>query len=944
MAAGDVVNTAARLQTAASLGEILIGEQTAAAIQRAIELDDERAVEAKGKAVPVQAWPVLRARARPQVERVHGVTLVGRERELALLSGALDRARQERSLELVTLVGVPGIGKSRLVLELYAGIEAEAEITSWRSGRCLAYGEGITFWALGEMVKAEAGILEGDSEAETERKLRAVVDDPWIESHLRPLVGLQAGRESGGDRREEAFTAWRRFFERLAEERPLVLVFEDLHWADDDLLDFVDHLTDWATGVPLLVVCTTRPELLARRPNWGGGKPNALTISLTALSDAQTTKLLGDLLERALLPAELQAELLANAGGNPLYAEEFARMARERGRIEQLPATVQGLIAARLDLLESEQKELVQDAAVIGRSFWLVPLADLSGSEPAALEQQLHALERKEFVRRERSSSVAGDAEYAFRHVLVRDIAYGQIPRADRAAKHLGTAAWIERLGRHEDHAEMLAHHYLQALELGAASATGTAVSVPALAALSDAGDRASALSAHAAASRYYRAALELLLPGDTQRPRLLLKLGYAMWFVGDSSLGLLHEAADGMCAAGDSEGAAEAETRFAEQAWLDGERQVARDHLDRALGLLESQPPSRVKALAISLSSRFKMLNGEDEDAIRVGLEALTMAEELGLGEIRAATLNNIGTARSSLGDPSGLHDLVDAAAAAETAGAPYELCRAKGNLASQLWVRGRTAEATAEWEDTGRIARRYGQAAFERWVRGVLIVPHYTTGRWDEASAGADAFIADLEGGRPHYLASQAYSCRALLRLARNADGDALADCEQALATAARAGDRQALLPTLARVAHVRFELGDADGATEAADGFLADLRHESIGYAESSLNELAWATTSLGRGRELVDALEGHSHLWAIGAKAFADGDPVGAAEIAAEIGAVADEAYARLAAARKLARQGRRAEADEQLRRALAFYRGVGATRWVREGESLLAATA
>jgi class 3 adenylate cyclase len=944
MAAGDVVNTASRLQGAAPLGGILIGEQTAAATRRAIELGEETAVEAKGKALPVAAWPVLSARARPHVERVHGAALVGRERELDLLSGSLARARQERALELVTLVGVPGIGKSRLVLELYTRVEAESEITSWRHGRCLAYGEGITFWALGEMVKAEAGILEGDSEDETERKLRAVVDDPWIESHLRPLVGLPAGRESSGDRREEAFTAWQRFFEHLAERRPLVLVFEDLHWADDDLLDFVDYLTDWATGVPMLVVCTARPELLARRPDWGGGKPNALSISLTALSNADTVKLLGDLLERAVVPSDLQAELLANAGGNPLYAEEFARMARERGRIEQLPATVQGLIAARLDLLEPEQKELVQDAAVIGKSFWLGALAELSGYAPAELDQQLHALERREFVRRERSSSLAGDDEYSFRHVLVRDIAYGQIPRADRARKHLGMAAWMERVGRNEDHAEMLAHHYLEALELGAATGTEMNVSGPALAAFSNAGDRAAALNAHAAACRYYRAGLGVVAPGDPRQPRLLLKLGYAMWFVGEPSLTLLQQAADGMTAACDAEGAAEAETRIAEQAWLDGDRQVAREHLDRALALLEERPPSRVKALAISTSSRFKMLDSDDEEAIRVGLEALTMAEELGLDEIRAAALNNVGTARSSLGDVSGLRDLIDAAAAAEAAGAPFELCRAKGNLAAQLWVGGRVAEAAAEWEDTGRVARRYGMAAFERWVPGVLIVPHYSLGRWDEAAAAADAFIADLEAGRPHYLASQAYSCRALLRLARNAVDQSLSDCDDALAAATRAGDKQSLLPALARVAHVRCELGDPDGATEAAEAFLAHLRNESIGYSESSLGELAWALTALGRGAELVDALGDHSTLWACSAKAFAGGDPIGAAEIAAEMGALADEAYARLSAARLLAGERRRAEADEQLGLALTFYRSVGATRFAEQGESLLAATA
>jgi len=653
MAAGDVVNTAARLQAASPVGAILVGEQTFRATEKAIEFAAAEPVEAKGKAQPVPVWRAVAARSRASVERAHGAALVGRRRELDLLSDALARVRQERSPELVTLIGVPGIGKSRLVLELYGLIERETELTSWRHGRCLPYGEGVTFWALGEMVKAQAGILEEDDNAEAERKLRAAVDDPWIESHLRPLVGLSGGAEGGADRRDEAFTAWRRFFEGLADERPLVLVFEDLHWADENLLDFVDHLIDWATGVPLLVVCTARPELLARRPGWGGGKPNALTISLSPLSDEETARLFGELLERSVLPADTQAELLARAGGNPLYAEEYARALRERGRIEQLPETVQGMIAARLDLLELEQKKLIQDAAVVGKSFWLGALVLITDEERGVLEERLHALERKEFVRRERASSLAGDAEYAFRHLLVRDVAYGQIPRGERAEKHRRAAEWLEQLGRPDDHAEMLAHHYLQALELGAAAGLDTgAFAGPAQAALAVAGDRAFALNAYDAAGRYYRAALDLLPEDDPRHGRLLLALARALLLVGEPDVGLFECARDELFAGGNAEAAGEAETRLAELFWLAGDRDAAFAHLRRARELVESLPPSFVKAHTIAAASRFRMLAAEEEEAIRLGREALAMAEELGLNDVRAAALNTLGCARVSLGD----------------------------------------------------------------------------------------------------------------------------------------------------------------------------------------------------------------------------------------------------------------------------------------------------
>jgi predicted ATPase len=348
----------------------------------------------------------------------------------------------------VTLIGVPGIGKSRLVSELMNAVEAVPELVVWRQGRALPYGEGVTFWALAEIVKAQAGILESDGAEVAERKLhRAVYDtvadsgeSDWVEGHLRPFVGLGDDAPASDDRQAEAFAAWRRFFEGLAEQGPMILVFEDLHWADEGLLDFIDHLVGWASSVPLLAVCTARPELLTRRPGWGGGKPNAATVSLSPLSEEDTARLIASLLEQAVLPAEVQSALLTRAEGNPLYAEEYVRMLQDRGflrrdgrgwRLERaqglpLPESVQGLIAARLDALPSEEKALMQDASVLGKVFWLGAIAAISDQPRWSLEERLHALERKEFIRRERRSSVASETQYAFLHLLVRDVAYAQ--------------------------------------------------------------------------------------------------------------------------------------------------------------------------------------------------------------------------------------------------------------------------------------------------------------------------------------------------------------------------------------------------------------------------------------------------------------------------------------------------------------------------------------
>src|SRR5947208_841404 len=555
MVAGDVVNTAARLQSSAPVNGILVGEGTYRATRQAIDYRDAPPVEAKGKAEPVKVWEAVGARSRfgSDVEEKLRTPLVGRERERDLLADALAHARAEQSAQLVTLVGVPGIGKSRLVAELFQITDADEDIISWRQGRSLPYGERVSFWALGEIVKAHAGILESDDAATAEEKLEGMVEAlaedererEWLVRHTRPLVGLEGAERT---EREEAFAAWRRLLEAAAEQRPLVLVFEDLHWADDGLLDFVDHLAEWATTVPLLIVATARPELLDRRPGWSGGKRNAFTLSIGALTDDETAQLLHGLLERAVLDADAQQAVLQCAEGNPLYAEEYARMLAEHdGGDLPLPETVQGLIAARIDGLAPEEKALLQDASVVGKVFWPGALA---GADATAL----HALERKEFVRRDRRSSIAGETQYAFLHALVRDVAYGQIPRAERAEKHRRAAEWLGALAgdRAEDHAEMLAHHYREALTLAEAAGIGTSsLQEPARRAFAQAAERAYALNSYLAAVELGNEALALTPENAPERPPLQLLVAYATWPLGRDDPGLLESARDGFLARG---------------------------------------------------------------------------------------------------------------------------------------------------------------------------------------------------------------------------------------------------------------------------------------------------------------------------------------------------------------------------------------------------------
>jgi class 3 adenylate cyclase len=626
MASGDVVNTAARLQTAAPENGVLVDEATYRATERQVVYEEAPAVAAKGKTSPVGVYEAVTARSRfgVDVDEAPRSTLVGRNRELDLVIGALARVRDSRSPQLVTIVGVPGIGKSRLVLELLRVVDADPELITWRQGRCLPYGDGVAFWAVGEMVKAQADILDTDSAEDAVAKLERTIGDlvgddtDWVLAHVKPLIGL-AEQQQVDESRVEAFAAWRRFFEAFAELRPLVLVFEDLHWADDGLLDFADHLVDWASGVPILVVATTRPELLERRPAWGGGKLNAATLALSPLSDTEAAWLVAELLGTAVLPAETQAALIVRAGGNPLYAEQYARLFLERGseRDLPLPETVQGIIAARLDSLPPEEKAALQHAAVVGKVFW--PAAITALGSDGSLPELLHSLERKEFVRRERRSTVAGETEYAFRHALVRDVAYGQIPRMRRAESHRLTAEWIDALSeRSDDFAELLAHHYSSALELVQASGGDTDdLAERARLSLRQAGNRALALGAFPAAARFFSRALELWPPDDPELPALQLAFAEAARWLDEYPVDLIVEARDGLLAQGDLAGAAEAETMLGFAFRTSGKYDLGWMHWDAGIALLAKAEPSRATAQGYAQIAIPAMLAGDDEEAI---------------------------------------------------------------------------------------------------------------------------------------------------------------------------------------------------------------------------------------------------------------------------------------------------------------------------------------
>ena len=950
MAAGDVVNTAARLQAGAPVDGILVDEATYRATEHAIEYRPGQPVAAKGKAEPVPVWEAVAPKARLGVDIAFrgGAALIGRDDELDALRDALARARRERTAQLVTLVGVPGIGKSRLVYELWATLEANPELVYWRQGRSLPYGDGVSFWALGEMMKAQAGILESDGAEAAEEKLHEavahVLADPeeagWIEGHLRPLVGL-TGESPGSDHRGESFAAWRRFLEAMAEQHPVVLVFEDLHWADEGLLEFVDHLVDWAADVPLLVVCTARPELLERRAGWGGGKRNVATLSLAPLSDEHTSELVQTLV------GELHPELVAHAGGNPLYAEEYARMLAqsENGDILALPDSVQGIIAARLDTLPLEEKALVQDAAVLGKVFWVGELRHVAGLTGSTVDEHLHALERKEFIRRERRSSVAGEAAYVFRHSLVRDVAYGQIPRARRAEKHRLAAEWIESLAgdRREDLADVVAHHYSSALELARAAGQDTdELAERARFALREAGDRAAALSALEAAERFYGEALTLWPEDDPERPHLLLRYGRVLHPHGRGEE-VLALASEELLDAGDREAAAEAETLLGDVLWLQGEHKEAFEHLEGAVALLADGQRSRARALALAELARFRMMGDDAAQAVQAGSEALEIADALELDDLRANALNTLGVCRVVMGDRNGLLDL-ERAIEISRGVRSFQLARALNNMGSTLAALGELDQANAFYSEAAEVAARVGWSHAVLWLEAEQVDWHYHRGPWDEALAKADGVLAESNSGLRHVREIDAHVIRALIRLARDDDAGAKEDSAAGLEFAQGSWDPQTLFPALACRARVLMEIGSATEADALLGGLLERWRANPLTFASTWLAYALPAIIALGRGDELSEVAKRApvKTRWLEAALALTTGDPREAARIFAQIGSLPDEAHARLRAAEALAAAGRRQEADEELALALDFYRSVGATRYVREGEALLAA--
>jgi class 3 adenylate cyclase/tetratricopeptide (TPR) repeat protein len=756
MVAGDLVNTASRVQALAAPGSVLVGEATRRASERAIAYEDAGSHELKGKEGETSLWRALRVvSARGGELRSEGLEapFVGRDAELRRLKQLFHACAEEHRAHLVSVTGIAGIGKSRLAWEFYKYFDGIADTVYWHRGRCLAYGEGVTYWALADMVRMRCRIAEDESRDSASAKLRATVEshvpDPeerrFVEPRLARLLGL--GDSEGADR-QELHAAWRLFFERLADVNPVLLVFEDLQWADASLLDFVEYLLEWSRGHPIVVVALARPELLERRPGWGAGQRSFTALHLEPLADHAMRTLLDGLVPG--LPEEVRARILARAEGVPLYAVETVRMLLDRGLLVPdgarytvageigalaVPETLHALVAARLDGLADAERRLLQDAAVLGETFTRQALAALSGLPEQQLDALLGALVRKEVLFLQADPTSPERGQYGFLQDLIRRVAFETLSRRDRADRHLAAAEQVTEVLGADEAAEVVASHLLAAyreqpddhLKARAADALGRA------------GERAASLAAAGEAQRYFEQAAELAAD-RTLHAELIGQAGRMAWRAGNANDArvLLEQARAASTEGGDSLAAAHVDALLAE---IDFEREQVTQAITRmesALQALEAVGPDADVAALAAQMGRFLFLGARYDEAMPHLERALAIAEKLELHETLVQALNSKASILMRRGRR---HEAELLLRGALQLALDHELhdaaLRAYNNLLVDLWTADRWRETLATSRQALELARRVGDARWEMNFLAGPIFALYMLGLWDDALA---------------------------------------------------------------------------------------------------------------------------------------------------------------------------------------------------------------
>jgi class 3 adenylate cyclase/tetratricopeptide (TPR) repeat protein len=960
--AGDVVNTASRLQGAAPPGGIVMGETTYRATRGRFEVEELEPVSVKGKAEPLKVWQVLGRHEAP-TEVAPSTAFVGRERELQFLAGTYDWALLHSTLRFITVVGEPGMGRSRLLEEFRARLSERAGPPTWLRGRCLPYGEGVTFLPLRTMVRQHAGIADADSPAGSATRLSLsltslgaeAAEQEWLLSRIGPLIGA-GGTESVS--REEIFGAWSRYLELVA-SRPLVLVFDDVEFGDPALLDFIRHAADRLATLPVLLVVIARREFLEENPAWAA-RGDAAVLDVPRMSDEETDELLTELLPSKELPAEMRAALREGAGGNPLFALEFGRMVAESaddggGAVGMLvPDSLQGLVAARLDALSAAHRAAAHDAAILGDRFWPGAIAALGGVPAPAADDAVADLVRRGLAIAVRDPLITDQREYSFSNALVREVAYRQVPKSSRARKHRAAGEWLESTLRERapERAELLAFHFAEAVELS--EETGEEVSdalvEEARRYLSLAGDRAISLDVGRAFDYFHRA-LELTPRGHHDRPEIIARVVQAGRRAGSldpaEAESLMVEAVEQLRSAGDLRAAGRAMVRRSRQLAMLGEAATARAVLAEAIDILEREPRGVELADAYSARAEEEMLAGWPRECLVWADRSISLLGGVGASvEVRVVAYQLRGISRCELGDAGGLEDLGEALQIAFHLGLAMEAAQSRTYLGEATWQLEGPAKGLAFYEQACEQCFQRGLTSQGMASRAESVWMLYDLGEWDRLLEDAGEVIgwAREHGGGYSQAIASPYRARVLLQRGR-AEELGAEEVEEFLRAARQYKDLQALAPALATGA---MAAGDPVRAAELVEEFYAATRGRSGVYREAHLPDLVQTCVDIERldlADRLLEGVEGiapRQRNCVVSARALlaeARGEHEDALVLSTQAGEAwtafgcpFEAARAELVAARALRSLDRGSESEDRMGGARPTFDRLGAAPW------------
>ena len=766
MVVGDSVNTASRLQSIAAPGAVLVDDVTRRASEAAIAYDDAGTHQVKGREALVHAWTALRVVAGAGgKKRSAGLEapLVGRDRERALIIESFEASERESRARMITVVGDAGSGKSRLLWEFEKYIDGIERTVRWHTGRCLSYGEGVAYWALAEMIRARAGIVEEEDSATARQKLRTTVEEHvsdererrLVEPRLAHLLGLE--QRTAADR-GDLFSGWRLFFERLAEKQPVVLAFEDLQWADSGLLDFIDYLLEWSAEFPFFILALGRRELLNARPGW------TATITLGPLPDDAMGELLAGLVPG--LPDELVSKILARAEGTPLYAVETVRMLLDRGLLAQegsryvvtgdvgeleVPETLHSLAAARLDGLTAAERSVVQDAAVYGTSFTPAGVAALGNRGEEEVLRILQELVPKQIVAFNDDRLSAEHGQFHFLQGLLRTTAYGTLSRRDRKNRHLAVARHLQEAWGDEapELAEVLAAHFLDAADAEPDAVDAPQIRAIACETLADAGERALSLALGPEAQRAFEHAAELA-EDDATRATLLDKAGQAAHMNADfvAACERFERAVEVFESLGDREAASRSLAGLAEALRLDDRLDEAIEVSRRAVaGLADG---SAEKAAALAALSHKLYYHGDSAEAEEMATAALTIAEPLQESRTIIQAFHTLAVVRRR--QQGRLEEGIALLQRALELALKHELTdqalRSYNNLADVSLQLDRFAETVAIAEPGLALAKERGNRHWEQSLSLNTATARVAMGEWDGLPELTDSGLLEISG----------------------------------------------------------------------------------------------------------------------------------------------------------------------------------------------------